>query len=718
MPLSTSSTSWRCNIETKNSYQDFFSSEKVLFLNSTMSYQEFWGRVITKKLPKEKYIGLPCESIDSLITYMAIVCANKVAVLLDPLSSQSEIKKKEEIFLENNDCFALYSPCSQENYKAFTPSNIIDKNLTNTIIFTSGTTSKPKPIELCFNNFYESSKASSKHYNIKETDCWAMSLSFFHVGGLMIFYRTIFNQLSTVLLQPNDFQRHIIDYPEITILSLVELQLRKIFEKPSTIERAQELKGIVLGGMKTSLKTIQEACDHEIYISNSYGQTETCSQICATDFCIDVSTLLTSGVALGSTKITILESQQIAIESPSIANGVYPDTKFASYLLTNDIGEVDVYRQLTVKGRIDDVIISAGKKISPQKITNALYNSKLGIDFALTFPIQDEKYTNRPASIISLKNIISEEEIKEALLENEISRVELPKLIVQTTNFDDLKNGIKISPNKCKSILNRISPFYDLLGHPTIRGNINGEWLFVFHGFMGGSRDFFFLSKVLEDRYLVFYVNLPGHTKTNLSQEVSFFKYSDDILNELYKQDQKISVLGYSLGGRFASVLCAQSKKDTITKLILESSGLGIQDSEKKTRKAKDEELLSNIKSEQQFKSFLHTWYDQAIFKGIKDSPRDYELSLNKEFSLIEGFKNSLKNHGQALMPSLTVLELKKKCSNIFYIYGENDRKYEMIANQMQHESIKVFKMNDLGHICHITSNNKYLDLIGSILLK
>lgn len=717
MRLSNASTAWWCFIETAKEYKDYFLNDKVLFLNSSITYEEFWAFVAERKLPEAKYIGLFCDSIDSLITYMAIVAAQKVAVLLDPSLTEDEVKKREEIFSSNNDTFALYQEDNCISYKNYSPLKI-NKNATNTIIFTSGSTSNPKPIELCFENFYESTLASSKHYNIKETDCWAMSLSFYHIGGLMIFYRTIFNQLSTVFLKPNDYERHIIDFPEITILSLVELQLTKIFKKAETIQRAQELKGIVLGGMKTSLKTINEACRHEIYLSNSYGQTETCSQICATDFCIDPTILLTSGVPLGKNQIKILENNQIEISSKSIANGIYPDIQFNSKLLTNDIGEIDKYRYLTVHGRIDDIIISGGKKISPQKITQALYDTDLEIIFAQTFAVTDEKYSQRPASIISCKEIIDEQIIKNELEGSSLSRFELPKFVIQISNLDNLKSGIKISSSKCKALLERVSPFYEILGAPTIRGNIDGEWLFIFHGFMGSAKDFFFLNSTLEDKYLIFFVNLPGHCKKNLKQEITFDKYCDDILNNLYKQNQKISVLGYSLGGRFASVLCSRSKKDTIKTLLLESSGLGIKESQKQMRQIQDKNLLSNIQNKNDFREFLLKWYEQAIFKGIKDSHEDFNEALNKDSTLLEGFKTSLNFHGQAVMPNIKAQDLKEKCSKIVYIYGEYDLKYELIATQMEIAGIDIAQIKNTGHICHLRSNNRYLEVIMTYLLK
>lgn len=545
-----------------------------------------------------------------------------------------------------------------------------------------------------------------------------MSLYFYHIGGLMVFYRTILNQISSVLINPNNIEIEIHLYPEITILSLVDLQLTKILERTKHIERAKELKGIVLGGMKTSIQTLKKAVENEIYLSNSYGQTETCSQVFATDFTTDLNDLITSGKALGDTTISSDESGCLVIQSSSIAIGIYPDIYFDKIIHTSDLASLDEKNRLIVVGRADDLIISGGKKISPSIINDTLLSSNLNITHSITTKISSAKFGHSPATLVVSNEVIPNEKLLLALNSSNLQKFEYPSLIVQCTDLETIKNGIKIHPIKLQTIFEKINVFNDLLGKPIIRGNLNGQWLFIFHGFMGSMNDFLFLNEYLEKDYLIFYVNLPGHHESNLQAFSSFDDYCDEILKHIYEQEIDLNLLGYSLGGRIASVLCAKDTKGAIKNLILESSGLGIDEPEKRSRKESDAHLLNNITSQTDFFNFLEKWYEQKIFSGIKENAEFYHEAINKNFKLLEGFKHSLKIHGQAQMPNLLVSTLKKNCKNIFYIYGEADTKYEMVANNFKSQNCFVFKVPQASHICHIANKNRYIEIIKELLLK
>ena len=71
---------------------------------------------------------------------------------------------------------------------------------TSLMLFTSGSTDKPKAVVFTFKNFISSAVQTNKLINADEKDSWLASLPFYHIGGFMIFGRE--QNSRSVLVQP------------------------------------------------------------------------------------------------------------------------------------------------------------------------------------------------------------------------------------------------------------------------------------------------------------------------------------------------------------------------------------------------------------------------------------------------------------------------------------------------------------------------------------
>ncbi|HEY1406626.1 MAG TPA: long-chain fatty acid--CoA ligase [Spirochaetota bacterium] len=88
----------------------------------------------------------------------------------------------------------------------------------------------------------------------------------------------------------------------------------------------------------------------------------------------------TVGPAMSNTTIAISDEGEVLVKGPQVMSGYYKDkaaTKNAfdkkGYLRTGDLGRLDEDGNLTITGRIKDIIVTAGgKNISPQNIELAL----------------------------------------------------------------------------------------------------------------------------------------------------------------------------------------------------------------------------------------------------------------------------------------------------------------------------------------------------------
>lgn len=703
---------------TSSTLEQFFNKSTPLFSNE-ISYQDFWSLVLKIQIPEnKKYIFIKCKAELSLAAIVHCIVHQKVAVLIDKNATNEQISEKLTYFNSQETLIFDDTFVSNQSVK-FHSKTPVDSQKCCVIIFTSGTQSKPKPIMLSLSNLYHSAKASLFHYQLNSQDNWAMSLPFHHIGGLMIFFRTIFNGSTTTIFNPSFIAKELAHSPiSLSVLSLVETQLLSILESKEAISCAKKLKGIVLGGMKTSLKTLQKCRDLDILVSNSYGATETSSQVFATPFTTNLDILESVGSPLGNTDFKINENS-ITITSNSIALGIYPDQYFNGVITNQDRANFnDNY--LFIHGRSDEVIISGGKKISPQFLEKKYLDCYSDISFSKVVSCEDTKFSQVPALFIQTPNCYSYEKLKNDSADLlHLEKFEIPKIFVSTKYFNNNLESIKPPLAYLQELASDINKFFEILGRPTIRGNIFKDWLFVFHGFMGNSEDFLFLNESIEEDYLIFYINLPGHGPFNQQSFTGFDDYINTLSHALYEtktlKNKKLNLLGYSLGGRISTLL---AQKFPCHRVILESSGLGIEDSERPNRQKRDQDLFAGINTQQEFSDFLKKWYTQALFLNIDKCPEYPEL-INRDFKLIPGFTHSLKIHGQAVMPKISVApESFAAPSEIHYLYGELDESYKKFAKIFKEARHHTHLFEKTSHNIHSTNKNNYLEIVKSILLK
>ena len=82
-----------------------------------------------------------------------------------------------------------------------------DENKTAVIMFTSGSSDKPKAVELSFSNLIHSAQIGNKYLKQTTDDRWLASLPFYHIGGFSIIFRAL--MFGTQLIFPCRFKNSI-----------------------------------------------------------------------------------------------------------------------------------------------------------------------------------------------------------------------------------------------------------------------------------------------------------------------------------------------------------------------------------------------------------------------------------------------------------------------------------------------------------------------------
>ncbi|MCF6268754.1 MAG: o-succinylbenzoate--CoA ligase [Melioribacteraceae bacterium] len=322
---------------------------------------------------------------------------------------------------------------------------------TAVIIYTSGSSGKPKGVEITNNNLYQSYLSETKEFNFSSTDCFLTSLPFYHIGGFAIINRALLSGGTLVLpksLKQDDIVKSMQkDNP--TIISFVPTVLNRLIEigtKPN-----ENLRYLFLGGGPSSDSLIHSAFKNNWQIVKVYGSSETTAMVTACSGKELKAHPACAGRPLENVKLKILDESkrsveintvgEIAIKSNAIAKGYLNDISnwndkiHDGYYLTGDYGFLDKENRLFVVSRREDLIVSGGENIDPREI-EMLINEHSEVSESFVFPIKDDEWGQVPVAIIVLKkNSVLEKDMIFKNLKLKIAAFKIPKKILFVTEI-------------------------------------------------------------------------------------------------------------------------------------------------------------------------------------------------------------------------------------------------------------------------------------------
>mgnify|MGYP001191046177 CR=1 FL=1 len=212
------------------------------------------------------------------------------------------------------------------------------------------------------------------------------------------------------------------------------------------------------------------------------------------------------------------------------------------------------------------------------------------------------------------------------------------------------------------------------------------------HGFLGTPQDFHPVLKNIHIPYQA--LTLPGHCNKPLDLE----KFEEEI-------PFKSTLVGYSLGGRIAMHL-AKKYPEKIKKLIIVSAAPGLY--EPRDARKKKEEKWIEVLNVHGIDHFLSSWYQQEIFKSFK--PGQNILELRKKHNI-----NDLIDVMTYFSPTrfgCKLTDLKKLPKSTIFLFGENDKKYIGIGNQIKKHA-KVLTIKNCSHAIHLEAPDELARIIN-----
>ncbi|TAK75724.1 MAG: 2-succinylbenzoate-CoA ligase, partial [Dehalococcoidia bacterium] len=207
----------------------------------------------------------------------------------------------------------------------------IEASRLHSVIYTSGTTGRPKGALLTHGNFHWSAVASAQNLGVEADDRWLACMPLFHVGGLSILLRSAIYGTTAVIHERFEETRvdRALREERITLLSVVAAMLQRVFAVspeayPST------LRGVLLGGGPAPRPLLEEAARRGMPVLQTYGLTETCSQVATLGQADALRKLGSAGLPLAASTVRIEvegreaepgEVGEIVVAGPTVCAG-------------------------------------------------------------------------------------------------------------------------------------------------------------------------------------------------------------------------------------------------------------------------------------------------------------------------------------------------------------------------------------------------------------
>ncbi len=255
------------------------------------------------------------------------------------------------------------------------------------VVYTSGTTAGPKPIELTYGNWLWSALGSAVALGLDPDERWLCTLPLSHVGGLSILLRSTIYATTAVLHDGFEAAAAVreLDEGAATLVSVVATTLARLLD--AGLEHPPALRAALVGGGPIAPALLERAAAAGVPTVTTYGLTEACSQV------------TTGGPPLFCTRVRIGSDGEILVAGPTVAPGALAAD---GWLHTGDLGAIDESGGLTVTGRAADTIVTGGENVSPTEVEAVLASHPAVADVAV-HGVADEQWGERIVATVVLR---------------------------------------------------------------------------------------------------------------------------------------------------------------------------------------------------------------------------------------------------------------------------------------------------------------------------
>lgn len=295
---------------------------------------------------------------------------------------------------------------------------------TAVVMYTSGTTGKPKGVQLSHRNVYETAEIWSESMKMTSMDRMYICTPLFHCAGSHVFAVPTMYRGGAVIIEeafsPDRTLKNLVE-TKATIFFGVPAMYTILLNKPELQRYSFEhLRMFVYGAAPMPYELVKRLKDTfpKVNVQNCYGQTENSP---AASSLIDQDALKKIGSvgrplprteiklvdALGE-EVALGEVGEICVKGPQVMKGYLRNPEETSrtiqngWLYSGDLGRFDEEGFLYIVDRKKDMIIRGGENIYPIEVEEVLYQVPQVLEAAVV-GIPHEVYGEVPKAFVVVK---------------------------------------------------------------------------------------------------------------------------------------------------------------------------------------------------------------------------------------------------------------------------------------------------------------------------
>jgi acyl-CoA synthetase (AMP-forming)/AMP-acid ligase II len=298
------------------------------------------------------------------------------------------------------------------------------------IAYTSGTTGRPKGVELTHANLLWAAAAVAKTRRDDERSVAVAMSPLCHVPVFVSHYLARLLTGGTVLLgsfDPEAVARLVREHG-VTDLPLVPAMVGPLLAADP--RGSESLVKVTVGSAHTPMAVKQSLAERfpRAEILEAYGQTETTDGLTMTvgrealerpgtvgraHALVVVAVVAADGRLLGPG-----EKGEIAARGPTVMRGYLDDPERTAevlrdgWLRTGDLGRLDGEGYLFIEGRLKEVIISGGENVSPEEVETVLARHPAVVEVAV-FGVPHERWGEQVAAAVVARGDLSIDDLRE-----------------------------------------------------------------------------------------------------------------------------------------------------------------------------------------------------------------------------------------------------------------------------------------------------------------
>ncbi|WP_391115802.1 AMP-binding protein [Psychrobacillus sp. L3] len=309
------------------------------------------------------------------------------------------------------------------------------------VLLTGGTTGKSKEVQHSPSLFNFLNPFLNLLTRLKLLHCHTAYIAtpIYHGYGIAVLFSFIALGKTVIISKGFNAEEacRIIRVYDVEVITVVPLMIHKMLK--NNPEDLKSLVCIASGGAELNPKLVGEVFSNlGDVLYNLYGTSEAGLNIIATPQDLKYS-VYTIGKKIEGVRLKIMDNNKIKVHDGIIGqlcmkNKWSMTNKENLWIETGDLGYRDNNGYYFLRGRTDDMVVSAGENVYPIEIEQVLINHALVEDVAV-IGIRDEKFGQRLLAFVQPVNALLTKEELFVWLRPRVARFHLPKDIVFVDNI-------------------------------------------------------------------------------------------------------------------------------------------------------------------------------------------------------------------------------------------------------------------------------------------